>query len=195
MTSFRGYPWLIAVVVAVIFVRPVPAPVPRCSPLYLINKVVESTNFASDSNPYFPVPPCEYGGPLGALKAGDLDAIFVSYRKANIPRHNLYELVWFFKTGLPRLWRMITGRQQFYVDKNILFEKYQHYTPYVRTRHLGYKSHRNRKIIDNKGLWKHLLTKKVRKLKTEGFDQVDKDRVYEFPGKFQGTFRQSAKAS
>ena len=129
-----GYPhhpraWVLVVIWAAFMVRPVPAPVPRCSPLYLINKVVEATNWASDSNPYFPVPPCEYGGPLAALRAGDLDSVFVSYRKANVPRHNIYEFFWFWKTGLPRLWRMITGRQQFYVDKNILAEKYQHYTP------------------------------------------------------------------
>ena len=52
--------------------RPVPAPVPRCSPFIFINKLAEWTNIWSDSNPYFPVPPCEYGGPLKALASGDL---------------------------------------------------------------------------------------------------------------------------
>ena len=52
--------------------RPVPAPVPRCSPFIFINKLAEWTNIWSDSNPYFPVPPCEYGGPLQALARGDL---------------------------------------------------------------------------------------------------------------------------
>ena len=108
---------------------PVPAPVPRCSPLIIINKLVESTNAFSDSNPYFPVPPCEYGSPLAALKAGDYDAVFISARKQNVPRHNIYEFFWFLKTGLPRIIRMIKGEQQFYADKNILREGYQHYTP------------------------------------------------------------------
>ena len=64
-----------------------------------------------------------------SLQAGDYDSVFVSARPLNIPRHNLYEFFWFLKTGVPRIWRMINGRQQFYVDKNILREQYQHYTP------------------------------------------------------------------
>ena len=51
---------------------PAPAPVPRCSPFIIINKLAEFNNLMSDSNPYFPVPPCEYGGPLEALARGDL---------------------------------------------------------------------------------------------------------------------------
>ena len=53
-------------------VVPAPAPVPRCSPFIFINKLAEWTNVWSDSNPYFPVPPCEHGGPLEALARGDL---------------------------------------------------------------------------------------------------------------------------
>ena len=52
---------------------PALAPVPRCSPLIIINKVPDSTNLLSDLSPYFPVPPCEYGGPLAALRAGDYE--------------------------------------------------------------------------------------------------------------------------
>jgi hypothetical protein len=48
----------------------VPAPAPRCSPIFIINKIAEFSNLMSDLNPYFPVPPCEYGGPLRALLAG-----------------------------------------------------------------------------------------------------------------------------
>lgn len=187
MGFYRVFATLLVVIAAL--VRPVPAPVPRCSPLYLINKVVEFTNIFSDSNPYFPVPPCEYGGPVGALAAGDLDAVFVSYRKANVPRHNIYEFFWFWKTGLPRIIRMIKGQQQFYADKNILFEKYSHYTPYTRTRHLGFNTHRQREIIDNKDLWKSLLKKKINALKTDGPDTFDATRVREFPGRFQGSKR------
>ena len=32
------------------------APVPRCSPFIIINKIPESSNFMNDFNPYFPVP-------------------------------------------------------------------------------------------------------------------------------------------
>ncbi len=49
---------------------PVPAPVPRCSPFIFINKIAESSNLMSDLNPYFPVPPCEHGGTVGALLKG-----------------------------------------------------------------------------------------------------------------------------
>ena len=55
-----------------VLVVPAPAPVPRCSPFIFINKLAEWTNVWSDSNPYFPVPPCEHGGPLEALARGDL---------------------------------------------------------------------------------------------------------------------------
>ena len=107
----------------------VPAPVPRCSPFIIINKVVEWNSIFSDSNPYFPVPPCEYGGPLQALAAGDWDAVFVLARPQNVPRHNFYELIWFLKTGLPRIWRVLAGKEPFVKDINILKEGYQHYTP------------------------------------------------------------------
>ena len=39
------------------------APVPRCSPFIIINKIPESTSFGADFNPYFPVP----GIPFEAL--------------------------------------------------------------------------------------------------------------------------------
>ena len=38
----------------------VPAPVPRCSPFIIINKLAEWSNLKSDANHYFPVPPCKY---------------------------------------------------------------------------------------------------------------------------------------
>ena len=49
-------PWCL---VLALFVQPTPAPVPRCSPMIIINKLAESSNILSDSNPYFPVPPCK----------------------------------------------------------------------------------------------------------------------------------------
>lgn len=89
---------------------PALAPVPRCSPLIIINKVPDSTNLLSDLSPYFPVPPCEYGGPLAALRAGDyevggflespLPQAVLGPREGNIPlfpggqlaRHNILEV-------------------------------------------------------------------------------------------------------
>ena len=75
----------------------------RCSPYIIINKLVESNSWTSDSNSYFPVPPCEYGGPREALAAGDYKAVFVMAEPEKIPRHNFYEALWFMKTGLPRM--------------------------------------------------------------------------------------------
>ena len=128
---------------------PVPAPVPRCSPWIIINKatflylfkttnlvfslfqLVEWTSLWSDSNAYFPIGPCEYGGPIGALLAGDTGAVFLLETPDRIPRHNIYELVWFLKTGFLRMLRMFFGLERFDFDLGILLEGYQHYTPWV----------------------------------------------------------------
>ena len=61
--------------IIVLMAPTVPAPVPRCSPFIFINKLAEWSNVWSDSNPYFPVPPCEYGGPVEALAKGDLEYV------------------------------------------------------------------------------------------------------------------------
>ena len=45
--------------VLVFLVRSSYAPVPRCSPFIIINKIPESSNFGNDFNPYFPVPGSE----------------------------------------------------------------------------------------------------------------------------------------
>ena len=50
-------------------------------------------------------------------------------KKLPQPRHNIYELVWFLKTGFPRMLRMFLGLEQFEFDLGILLEGYQHYTP------------------------------------------------------------------
>ena len=114
-------------------------------------------SFRSDSNSYFPVGPCEYGGPLQALMAGDANAggfsssycprsteklvvimmtfkplpmlVFLLDEPEKIPRHNIYELVWFLKTGMTRMKRMMLGLEPFVYDFGILTEGYQHYTP------------------------------------------------------------------
>ena len=44
----------------------------------------------------------EYGGPIQALKAKDFEAVSVLARPERIPLHNIYEFVWFLKTGFPR---------------------------------------------------------------------------------------------
>ncbi|CAB4061001.1 unnamed protein product [Lepeophtheirus salmonis] len=98
------------------------APVPRCSPFIIINKLAEFSNVLSDSNPYFPVPPCEYGGPGNAIRYGDYESVFVLARPDLIPRHNFYELIWFMKYGASRFGRILNGEQKFIADGNILQE-------------------------------------------------------------------------
>ena len=115
--------------VLVCFPQPTPAPVPRCSPFLFINKWAEFNSFWSDSNPYFPLPPCEYGGPLEALAQGDIKAVSVLASPLKIPRHNFYEFVWLLKTGLPRLARMITGQEKLITDPKILREGYRQAAP------------------------------------------------------------------
>ena len=115
--------------------------------------MVEWTSLWSDSNAQFPVGPCEfhekillselinilgeYGGPFGALLAGDTKAVFLLEEPEKIPRHNIYELVWFLKTGGTRMARMMLGLEPFVADINILLEGYQHYTRSVIVSHLN----------------------------------------------------------
>ena len=82
--------WCFLLQVLICFPQPTPAPVPRCSPFLFINKWAEFNSFWSDSNPYFPLPPCEYGGPLEALAAGDIKAVSVLASPLKVPRHNFY---------------------------------------------------------------------------------------------------------
>ena len=86
------------------------APVPRCSPFIgPINKLVESNSLTADFNPYFPVPPCEHGGPLQAVLAGDFESVFLLARPEKIPRHNIYEGKWLHTEGPRRLARILAG--------------------------------------------------------------------------------------
>ena len=55
--------------------------------------------------------------------------VFLLDEPEKIPRHNLYELVWFLKTGMTRMKRMMLGLEPFVYDFGILTEGYQHYTP------------------------------------------------------------------
>jgi len=148
----------------------VPAPVPRCSPFIIINKLVEWTSLWSDSNSYFPVGPCEYGGPIGALQQGDYNAVFLLDEPTKIPRHNIYEFVWFLKTGFTRMKRMMLGLEPFQADLNILTEGYQHYTPSVRTTQLGHGTERRPEIIDDLDIFVDFVGGKIRSLLAEGPD-------------------------
>ncbi|XP_040566679.1 uncharacterized protein [Lepeophtheirus salmonis] len=149
-------------VIVSVLIPSVPAPVPRCSPFIIINKLAEFSNLVSDSNPYFPVPPCEYGGPLEAIRAGDYEAVFVLARPELVPRHNFYELVWFLKFGAERLGRILRGEEKFIADQNILREGYQHYTPYVRTRQIGHDTFRDPIIINDKRLYNRIVGSRLR---------------------------------
>jgi len=163
--------YFLAFMVLLCYPLGVPAPVPRCSPFILLNKVLESNSIFSDNNPYFPVPPCEYGNPINALLNKDIKAVSVLAEPLKIPLHNFYEIVWFFKTGLPRIIRAALGKEKVIVDKNILNEGYQHYTPYVRTEQLGQGTHRRPEIINNKDIYKRVVKKKIRQLVREGPDK------------------------
>jgi len=171
MCSHRLTMLLPILVLVSCLVRPVPAPVPRCSPFIIINKLVEWTSLWSDSNAYFPVGPCEYGGPIQALQSGDANAVFLLDEPEKIPRHNIYEFVWFLKTGLTRMKRMMLGLEPFVYDFGILKEGYQHYTPTVRSTQLGHGTRRRPEIIDNKQIWKKVTGDKFRSFLTEGPDK------------------------
>jgi len=149
----------------------VPAPVPRCSPFIFINKLAEWSNVWSDSNPYFPVPPCEYGGPMEALAKGDLEAVFVTAQPLKISLHNFYEFVWLLKTGIPRMLRILAGNEAFISDSRILQEGYQHYSSNARTTQIGHNTPRRPEIIDNFKTFKGIVLDKIEKLAREGPDK------------------------
>lgn len=151
-------------------VAPVPAPVPPCSPWIIINKLVEWNSFTSDSNAQFPVGQCKYSGPIEALLEGDTDAVFLLNAPEKIPRHNIYELVWFLKTGFTRMKRMMLGLEPFVYDFGILFEGYKHYTPRTRDTQLGHGTKRRPELIDDERLWHRFVTDKFLSLLTEGPD-------------------------
>jgi len=153
---------------------PTPAPVPRCSPFIIINKLAEFNNFWSDSNPYFPLPPCEYGSWQNAIAKGDLESVFVLAQPLKIPLHNFYEFIWFLKTGLPRLTRMVLGKEKLITDDKILREGYQQAGSYVRTRQLGQNTLRRPEIIDNKNIYNAVVGQKIAELIKQGPDKRPK---------------------
>jgi len=157
--------------ILILLVRPAPAPVPRCSPFIFINKLAEWTNVWSDSNPYFPVPPCEYGGPLEALSRGDFQSVFVTAQPLKISLHNFYEFIWLLKTGIPRMLRILAGNEPFIHDSRILNEGYQHFSSDTRTTQIGHNTPRRPEIIDNFKTYKSIVTNKIDKLAREGPDR------------------------
>ena len=106
-----------------------------------------------------------------ALAAGDLKAVFVLAEPEKIPRHNIYEFVWLLKTGLPRIKRVLLGKEKMVTDLNILFEGYRHHGNKVRTTQLGYGRLPRPELIDNKQLWSKFVGGKVRSLLREGPDR------------------------
>jgi len=103
--------------------------------------------------------------------AGDANAVFLLDEPEKIPRHNIYELVWFLKTGMTRMKRMMLGLEPFVYDFGILTEGYQHYTPRVRTTQLGHGTRRRPEFIDNEELWKKFVKSRFNSFLTEGPDK------------------------
>ena len=127
------------------------APVPRCSPFIIINKIPESSNFMNDFNPLFPVPECEYGGPLQAMLAGDYASVSLLADGAwKIPRHNFYEVLWLFTKGPAKIKKFLSGEKKFEFDPSIIFEGYSHDRG---TKRIGDDTHRDTTLIENDDLY------------------------------------------
>ena len=119
------------------------APLPPCTPFLFVNKLVESNNWSSDMNPYYPVRPCPYEDPRKA----PLNLQFVLFSgPKKLMEHLTTELSWFMKTGLPRAVRMLTGKEKFLVNENIFNEGYnRHYTGTERVQHFGRNTFKSKK--------------------------------------------------
>lgn len=122
--------------------RPVVAPLPPCTPFLMVNKLVESNNWSSDMNPYYPVKPCPYKDPSKA----PLNMRFAIFSgPGKLFEHVATELGWLITKGIPRAIRMMTGQEEFKVDRRILREGHQrHYTNTPRTQQFGRKSSKSR---------------------------------------------------
>ena len=129
-------------VVSTQFMGSVVAPLPPCTPFLWVNKMVESNNWSSDMNPYYPVKPCPYKDPNKA----PLNMRFAVFSgPLKLFEHVATELGWLITKGIPRAIRMMTGREQFKVNQNILNEGHsRHYTNTPRTQHFGRKSSKSR---------------------------------------------------
>jgi len=149
------------------------APVPRCSPFLIINKLMEWTSATSDMNPYFPVPPCEHGGPLQAILKGDYKSALLMADPDIIPRHNIHELIWFMKTGYARMRRYLKNKEPIEYDFNILREGYDnHYTERIRTKQIGFGTERRPELLDNRDVAVNFAGEKLKDYYLHGQDQV-----------------------
>jgi len=123
------------------------APLPPCTPFLWVNKMIESNNWTSDMNPYYPVKPCPYKDPDKAPPRLRF-AIFSGPKK--LLYHVGTELKWFFTTGFPRLTRMMVGREKFRMNPKILREgQSSHHTEKTRTRHFGRKTYKSKAYYPN----------------------------------------------
>lgn len=161
------------IVIITMFLNCAYAPVPRCSPFFIINKWMEWNSWSSDMNPYFPVPPCEYGGPAQAVLAGDYKSVFIMDSPDIIPRHNLHELIWYMKTGYSRLRRMMNKKEPFEFDFNIMREGFSdHYTPKIRTKQFGHGTYRRPEVLDNREIYLNFAGEKLKEYYKHGTDKV-----------------------
>ena len=82
--------------ITALLIETVIAPLPPCTPFLWVNKMVESNNWSSDMNPYYPVKPCPYSNPNKA----PLHMRFAIFSgPAKLMYHVGTELLWFFTTG------------------------------------------------------------------------------------------------
>ena len=109
-TTFFQTLFLPALLVLVLHTPPVPAPFPPCSPLFFLNKVIESNNWSSDLQGYYPVKPCPYRDPKRAPSR-------LRFIWANPPSlwwdHIFREGLWFIFVGIPRAAKMLLGKEKF----------------------------------------------------------------------------------
>ena len=72
------------------------APLPPCSPFLFVNKMIESNNWSSDMNPFYPVKPCPYKDPS---KAPHHMRFVTDNGKKFLIDHIQQELAWIRKIG------------------------------------------------------------------------------------------------
>ena len=73
----------------------------------------------------------------------DFNAVFLLDEPKLIPVHNLYELTWIVKKGLPRLQRILSGNETLKFSPEILLEGYRGDQSVPRTEHLGLGTYRD----------------------------------------------------
>ena len=113
--------------------------------------MVESNNWSSDMNSYYPVLPCPYADPRQAPLHLQY-AVFSGPLK--LMEHVATEVGWFFTKGFPRMARMLVGREKFKVNNRILREGHRrHHTRNPRRRHFGRRTHKTKAYYGRKWCW------------------------------------------